>query len=51
MKEKIETEITNFCEECDSHDSCPENECVLFRIESIIMKNEDKNDTSTDNAK
>ena len=33
---KILYEITNFCEECSSNTNCPEEECVLFRIEQII---------------
>jgi len=36
MREKILYEITNFCEECPSHDCCPEEECVLYRIEKIL---------------
>lgn len=40
MKYEILIEITNFCEECHSHECCPEEECVLFRIEKIIEKKE-----------
>lgn len=30
-------EITNFCnEECASKTNCPEDECILYRIEKII---------------
>ena len=36
MEEKIEKEITDFCEQCASKDCCPEEDCVLFRIEKII---------------
>lgn len=37
MKEKVLNEITNFCnEECSSKENCPENECVLYRIEKIV---------------
>ena len=36
MKEEIMNEITDFCEECPSHECCPEDECVLYRIEQII---------------
>ena len=36
MEEKVLTEITNFCETCASKDSCPEEDCVLFRIEKIV---------------
>lgn len=38
MKIKILTEITNFCKECNSHNCCPEEDCILFRIEKIILK-------------
>lgn len=38
MKDKILIEITNFCEECPSHEYCSEEECVLFRVEKIILK-------------
>lgn len=36
MNEEILTEITDFCSECPSHENCPEEECVLYRIEQII---------------
>jgi len=36
MKEEILTEITDFCRECPSHENCPEEGCVLYRIEKII---------------
>lgn len=43
MEEKILTEITDFCEECGSHESCPEEDCILFRIEQIVLeKNEEQ---------
>lgn len=35
-EEAILEEITNFCEECPSHDNCPEEECVLYRIEQLL---------------
>lgn len=35
---RILDEITNFCKECNSRGCCPEEECVLFRIEKIIEK-------------
>lgn len=46
MKNKILTEITNHCENCPNRECCPEEECVLFRIEKIIeeKKKEGKND-------
>ena len=34
--EKILSEITEFCENCPSHECCPEEECVLYRIEQIV---------------
>lgn len=37
MKDKILTEITEFCEECPSHECCPEEDCVLYRIEQIVV--------------
>lgn len=38
MGNKILLEISNFCEACLSHENCPEEECVLYRIEKIIEK-------------
>ena len=38
--DKILLEITNFCETCPSHELCSEEECVLYRIEKIILKGE-----------
>lgn len=36
-QERILSEIANFCEEqCSCVMCCPEEECVLFRIERII---------------
>lgn len=34
-EEKILNEITTFCNECSSKECCPEEECVLYRIEQI----------------
>lgn len=42
MKTKILTEITNFCIECNSHNCCPEENCVLFRIEKIVIEDKPK---------
>lgn len=36
MKEKILNETTNFCNGCSSKECCPEEECVLYRIEQIV---------------
>ena len=38
MEEEILNEITNFCEECASHECCLEDECILYRIEQIVLK-------------
>ena len=41
-KEKIMNEITDFCgNECPSCTCCPEEECVLFRIEKIVVEEEE----------
>lgn len=32
----ILNEIMSFCEECSSRECCPEEECVLYRIEQIV---------------
>ena len=37
-EEKVMNEITNFCEGCSSSNCCPEEECVLYRIENIISE-------------
>lgn len=42
MEDKILMEITNHCENCPKHECCPEEECILFRIEKIV-ENNDKN--------
>ena len=36
MEEKILTEITEHCENCPLCQKCPEEECVLWRIEQLI---------------
>ena len=38
MKEDVLNETTSFCNECPRKECCPEEECVLFRIEQIILK-------------
>ena len=40
MKNKILKQITEFCKLCNSHNNCPEDDCVLFRIEKLILKEE-----------
>ena len=42
MKNRILLEIANFCEECNSNCCCPEEECVLFRIEKILLEKRGK---------
>lgn len=41
MENKILEEISDFCNHCSSKECCPENECVLFRIENIIQNEND----------
>lgn len=36
LVDKILTEITTYCEGCENVLNCPEEECVLFRIEQIV---------------
>ena len=38
MEEKILNETTTFCERCPDRECCPEEECILYRIEQIITK-------------
>lgn len=40
MKDKILNETTQFCNECPSKECCSEDDCVLWRIEQIILKGE-----------
>lgn len=42
MGNKILKEITEFCKECASHECCPEEYCVLYRIEQIITNKTNK---------
>ena len=42
MKNKILLEITDFCFDCPLHEKCIEEKCVLFRIEKLICKKEEK---------
>lgn len=53
MKNKILKEIHDFCEECPSHECCPEEECVLYKIEQIILnkKRDDVIDCNVSNSK
>lgn len=50
MTEEILKEITENCENCPRHENCPEEECILFRIEKIVLKEEDdKNGKENEN--
>ena len=41
LAEGIMNEITLYCrDECCSCDCCPEDECVLFRIERMVIESE-----------
>lgn len=33
----ILNEITDFCKECPSNNCCPKDECVLHRIERVVL--------------
>lgn len=48
MNDEILTEITDFCSECGSKECCPEEECVLFRIEQIIIASDTSNKVVND---
>lgn len=36
LRNRILNETIRFCAECPSVECCPEDECVLFRIEKIV---------------
>lgn len=38
LVDSVMNEITGFCESCPSVECCPEEECVLFRIESLLVE-------------
>ena len=39
MEENILNEITNFCSnECGNTQNCAEEDCVLYRIEKIVVQ-------------
>lgn len=41
LNTEIMTEITKYCaHECSSNCNCSENECVLYRIERLILEDE-----------
>lgn len=37
MKEKILNEITKHCNTCRLKECCKEKECVLYRIEQLVL--------------
>lgn len=49
MKEQILNEITLYCrDECCSSNNCSENECVLFRIERMVIEDGFRESKGTD---
>lgn len=42
---QILTEIAEFCSSCESSNCCPEDDCVLFRIEKIVTGEADISET------
>lgn len=42
-KKKILLEISKYCENCPINNKCVEEECVLFRIEKLILEEINKN--------
>lgn len=42
MKDKILNETTTFCNECSSKECCREEDCVLFRIEQIVLEEKEE---------
>lgn len=48
VQEQILDEVTLYCrDECCSSGECPEDECVLFRIERLVVENESKDNGNT----
>ena len=44
MNREILLEISEFCKNCPSHENCPEEECVLYRIEKMLLEGEKNNE-------
>lgn len=42
MEDKILNETTTFCESCNLKDCCIEEECILYRIEQIVLNKEEE---------
>lgn len=40
--EEIMNEITEYCEQCPLCQKCPEEECVLWRIEQLVLKGQEE---------
>ena len=43
MNKKIQEillEISDFCKTCPSNSCCPEKECILYRIEKLLLDEE-----------
>ncbi|MBQ9700109.1 MAG: hypothetical protein IJV71_05740 [Lachnospiraceae bacterium] len=41
LQEQILNEVTLYCrDECSSSCECPEDECVLFRIERLVVESD-----------
>ena len=51
MEEEIMNEITNFCEQCPSNTECPEEDCVLYRIEKIVCPEPTKEEVKKEEKK
>jgi len=49
MKEIILLEISNYCAICPIHDKCVEDDCVLFRIEIIVLNSIKKKERKVGN--
>ena len=50
--EKILTLISNFCKnECPSCQDCPEEDCVLYNIEQVIVKDAERRAAKTKKPK
>lgn len=38
MEDKLLSEIHKFCENCERCLCCPEEDCILYRLEQIIIE-------------
>lgn len=39
-KDEILKLISNYCNECEVKELCPEEECILWNIEKVVTKEE-----------